>query len=133
MALDLRIQRDKWSPSFLNKLLLQNSKELIDLLIVAYLHEPGHSNRVICDYTKPQPTGGKVCNVDVLSSHWGPCTNKSQYGFPTSSPCIFLKLNRVSICGLLNDFIIELVHRLPDDCLTIKRSFYYKHHWVYLS
>ena len=50
-------------------------------------------NQVICDYDKP-PQEGKVCAVDVNS--WGPCSRTQSYGFNNSSPCVFIKLNRVS-------------------------------------
>lgn len=69
--------------------------DTINEFLGPYLNEPGHSNRVICNYDKPAPGPGKVCNVDVLGAHWGPCTKNTNYGYTASSPCVFLKLNRI--------------------------------------
>lgn len=49
-------------------------------------------NRVICDFDK-MPTGDQVCHVDL--DKFGACGPKNHYGFNSSSPCIFLKLNRI--------------------------------------
>lgn len=50
-------------------------------------------NRVDCDFNNP-PNNGKVCRVEV-SSKFGTCTKGASYGYPKSSPCVFLKLNKV--------------------------------------
>lgn len=57
------------------------------------LPEHGH-NQIICHYDRP-PQPNKVCAVDINSKAWGPCVEKEKYGFTSSSPCIFLKLNRI--------------------------------------
>lgn len=54
----------------------------------------GGKNQVICDYDKP-PALGNVCAIDI--TNWGPCTDKEGYGYNRSKPCVFLKVNRVSI------------------------------------
>lgn len=56
---------------------------------------PGHGhNQQICDYDRP-PLPGKVCAVDINSKAWGPCTYFNNYSYPSASPCVFLKLNRI--------------------------------------
>lgn len=50
-------------------------------------------NRVECDFNN-YPNEGKVCRVSV-SSKFGKCTKDNKYGYPQSSPCVFLKLNKV--------------------------------------
>jgi hypothetical protein len=51
-------------------------------------------NRVDCDGQRPEQYG-KVCRVDVSNKQFGICTKEKGYGFPKSSPCVFLKLNKV--------------------------------------
>ncbi|CAB0034744.1 unnamed protein product [Trichogramma brassicae] len=48
--------------------------------------------QMICDYQRP-PEPNKVCAVDI--NDWGPCSRTNSYGFNNSSPCIFIKLNRI--------------------------------------
>ncbi|XP_014253434.1 sodium/potassium-transporting ATPase subunit beta-2-like [Cimex lectularius] len=50
--------------------------------------------RQVCDYDRPA-TPGKVCDVDVNNIIWQKCTQTEKYGYISSSPCIFLKLNRI--------------------------------------
>ncbi|XP_026490528.1 sodium/potassium-transporting ATPase subunit beta-2-like [Vanessa tameamea] len=45
-----------------------------------------------CDF-KNLPPQGKVCDVDIRS--WSPCIDENHFSFHKSSPCIFLKLNRI--------------------------------------
>lgn len=45
-----------------------------------------------CDFQLPPPAG-KVCDVDVRS--WAPCVSENQYAYDRSTPCIFLKLNKI--------------------------------------
>lgn len=49
-------------------------------------------NQVVCDFEQ-KPNNNKVCAVEVDS--WGPCSPNEGYSYNKSSPCIFLKLNRV--------------------------------------
>ncbi|XP_075212360.1 sodium/potassium-transporting ATPase subunit beta-2-like [Lycorma delicatula] len=76
---------------------------------------PGHGhNQMICDYNIP-PQPGKVCAVDINSASWGPCIHKANYSYSRSSPCIFLKLNR--IYGWMPDFYNDksnLPQQMPD-------------------
>ncbi|BES89360.1 Sodium potassium-dependent ATPase beta-2 subunit [Nesidiocoris tenuis] len=74
--------------------------------------------RQMCDYDSPA-TEGKVCNVDVDSSDWGMCTSAHKYGFAKSSPCVFIKLNR--IYGWVPEYYNntnDLPAEMPDDLKT---------------
>lgn len=51
-------------------------------------------NQQICNYDA-LPHEKKVCMFDVDTL--GPCSFGQGYGFATSNPCIFLKLNKVII------------------------------------
>ncbi|GAB0095243.1 Sodium/potassium-transporting ATPase subunit beta-2 [Sergentomyia squamirostris] len=64
----------------------------IDLFLKPYMDEAKVENRVDCDFDHPPPEG-KVCNVPANS--WDPCIAQKKYNFPKSSPCIFLKLNKI--------------------------------------
>ncbi|XP_011502877.1 PREDICTED: sodium/potassium-transporting ATPase subunit beta-2-like [Ceratosolen solmsi marchali] len=69
---------------------------LLNVFLEKYLNKTklisAGRNQVICDYDKP-PKKGKVCTVDVNS--WGPCTSTLNYGYNNSSPCVFIKLNKI--------------------------------------
>jgi sodium/potassium-transporting ATPase subunit beta len=52
----------------------------------------GGNNQIICDYDHP-PADHQVCAVELDS--FGPCTQNEGYSYNKSSPCIFLKLNRI--------------------------------------
>ncbi|KAJ8726025.1 hypothetical protein PYW07_000723 [Mythimna separata] len=45
-----------------------------------------------CDFEKPPPPG-KVCDMDIRDLD--PCTDENHFSFHKSSPCIFLKLNKI--------------------------------------
>lgn len=68
----------------------------------------GGKNQQICDFDQP-PQTGKVCAVNVKNFH--PCTMEMGYSFNKSSPCIFIKLNR--IYGWMPEFYDR--NKLPDD------------------
>lgn len=55
----------------------------------------GGKNQQVCDFDQP-PQDGKVCEVNV--KNFQPCTMEMGYGFNRSSPCIFIKLNKVCNC-----------------------------------
>jgi sodium/potassium-transporting ATPase subunit beta len=65
-------------------------------------------NQITCGFDSP-PGPGQVCALDV--SKWAPCTSEEGYGYARSSPCVFLKLNRVSLADFL-----DLQRHLP--CLV---------------
>lgn len=50
-------------------------------------------DQVICSFDSP-PRARKACAVPIQD--WSPCTKQEGYSYEKSSPCIFLKLNRVS-------------------------------------
>nr|CAD7463599.1 unnamed protein product [Timema tahoe] len=54
--------------------------------------EGGGENSMACDYDQ-RPTGDKVCTVDLGT--FGPCIPSTQYSYPQSHPCVFLKLNKI--------------------------------------
>ncbi|XP_022821012.1 sodium/potassium-transporting ATPase subunit beta-2-like [Spodoptera litura] len=62
-----------------------------------------------CDFTNLPPPG-KVCDVDIR--RLDPCIDENHFSFHKSSPCIFLKLNR--IYGWRPEFY-EGVNDLPSD------------------
>ncbi|XP_028025325.1 sodium/potassium-transporting ATPase subunit beta-2-like [Bombyx mandarina] len=62
-----------------------------------------------CDFRNPPPPG-KVCDVDIRS--WDPCIEENHFSFHKSSPCIFLKLNR--IYGWRPEFFDDLASLPPD-------------------
>ncbi|KAJ2944453.1 hypothetical protein O0L34_g3793 [Tuta absoluta] len=62
-----------------------------------------------CDYRNPPPPG-KVCDVDIRG--WEPCIDENHFSFHKSSPCIFLKLNK--IYGWRPEFYNDS-SSLPDD------------------
>lgn len=45
-----------------------------------------------CDYGNPPPSG-MVCDVDIKA--FGSCIQENHYNYHRSSPCIFLKLNKI--------------------------------------
>jgi sodium/potassium-transporting ATPase subunit beta len=45
-----------------------------------------------CDYGQ-EPPRGQVCDVDIKA--WAPCVQENHYNYHKSSPCIFLKLNKI--------------------------------------
>ncbi|XP_055382094.1 sodium/potassium-transporting ATPase subunit beta-2 isoform X2 [Condylostylus longicornis] len=45
-----------------------------------------------CNYNQLPPLG-QVCDVDIKS--WEPCTHENNYSYHKSSPCVFLKLNKI--------------------------------------
>ncbi|XP_031632333.1 sodium/potassium-transporting ATPase subunit beta-2-like [Contarinia nasturtii] len=73
---------------------IKNYVDLIDSFLYPYeeatLHP--HENSVNCDFEN-LPSADKVCRVNL--SHFGQCTAANSYGYNSSQPCIFLKLNRI--------------------------------------
>lgn len=58
------------------------------------------NNSVDCDYANP-PKPGHVCRIDIDSL--GACTAVNAFGYNSSKPCVFLKLNRVIISPIWFD------------------------------
>lgn len=52
----------------------------------------GSQNIHNCDFKLPPPAG-KVCDVDVNA--WRPCTEENGFAYQKSTPCVFLKLNKI--------------------------------------
>lgn len=51
-------------------------------------------NVVECSHDKPPPQG-KVCKINLNS--FGACRTETGYSYSKGAPCVFLKLNKVSI------------------------------------
>lgn len=70
--------------------------ELIDDYLKLYIDSSqlpgGGRNQVVCSFEK-NPGPDQVCAVEV--DKWGPCSRANGYGYNKSSPCFFLKLNRI--------------------------------------
>ena len=45
---------------------------------------------------KYKPGAGQYCKVDIAKALDGKCTKADKFGYPEGSPCILLKLNKVS-------------------------------------
>nr|XP_029709597.1 sodium/potassium-transporting ATPase subunit beta-1-like [Aedes albopictus] len=81
---------------------------------------PGEGkNQVICNSTG-RPAPGKVCHVDL--SQMGPCSAENGYGYNKSTPCIFVKMNR--IYGWVPEYyeIDELPENMPADLVDHIKS-----------
>ncbi|GLG92260.1 Sodium/potassium-transporting ATPase subunit beta-2 [Gryllus bimaculatus] len=75
---------------------------------------PGRGQNIHnCDYDKP-PKKGQVCNVDI--KNWHPCIQENHYNYHKSSPCIFIKLNKIYnwIPEYYNESL-NLPEQMPDD------------------
>lgn len=74
-----------------------NQSILINRQFISVYKTPGLTsgrgqNIFNCKYTSPPPPG-KVCDVNIKDfSH---CTQENHYSYHKSSPCIFLKLNKI--------------------------------------
>ncbi|XP_055712084.1 sodium/potassium-transporting ATPase subunit beta-2-like [Phlebotomus papatasi] len=91
--------------------------KLLDNFLAPYMNKTllpgGGKNQEICDYDSP-PKPGRVCAVDM--STFGECTSENGYGFNKSSPCIFVKLNRIfNWLPEYYDDVNDLPEDMPDD------------------
>lgn len=66
----------------------------ISFHFTAYTEPISTENHVDCSFDKT-PGEGKVCKVNV--DQLDPCIKSKRYNFHKGSPCIFLKLNKVSL------------------------------------
>lgn len=78
--------------------------KIINIFIVLVYKTPGVTtgrgqNIFNCKYNQPPPPG-KVCDVDIRE--FKKCTHENNYSYHKSSPCVFIKLNR--IYGWVPDF-----------------------------
>lgn len=74
--------------------------DVVDRTLDAYYDQKKLPNQgkdqMICSFDTP-PKAGKACAVPI--EDWSPCTREDGYSYERSSPCFFLKLNRVSGIG----------------------------------
>jgi len=84
-------------------------------LLDDFLHEYtlGSSNQKICDFDA-FPGTTQACKLDM--SQFDQCSSAHSYGYNNSSPCIFIKLNRIYgwVPEYYND-INDLPEEMPDD------------------
>lgn len=73
---------------------LQWSLQCISIGRKAYIEKQQKNNQAACDFASPRQAN-RVCAVNV--DNFGPCTSNEGFGYNKSSPCIFLKLNKVWI------------------------------------
>jgi len=71
---------------------------------------PGRGQNIAtCNYDKP-PGKGKVCDIDVKA--FNSCTEENRFNFHRQGPCIFLKLNKVSISkSYKRNYIVQIMFR----------------------
>ncbi|XP_050309435.1 sodium/potassium-transporting ATPase subunit beta-1 [Anthonomus grandis grandis] len=84
--------------------------DLIDEFLIPYKANQAGKNYVTCDFDKP-PAEGKVCVSDL--SKLGNCNKDRAYGYNGSSPCIFLKLNK--IFGWKPEYYTEVHPDMPKE------------------
>lgn len=73
----------------------------------------GSSPPVLCNFgNKGNPVKGdnEICDVELKS--FGNCTREKEYGYPSSQPCIFLKLNKIFNW---NPSFYNTTSKLPDN------------------
>lgn len=72
------------------------SFDFIEILSSAYttVNKEDEKNRKDCT-PEMERNDGKVCRVDVTPTKFNICTKEQDYGYSKSSPCVFLKLNKV--------------------------------------
>lgn len=69
------------------------------LLLIAEYNVDNRQNQAVCDFNQTAPPG-KACEVDL--KNFGDCSPTNKFGYHTSAPCVYLKLNRVSKCQCPN-------------------------------
>ncbi|CAH1971626.1 unnamed protein product [Acanthoscelides obtectus] len=83
--------------------------KLADEFLKPYKEPQTGENFVNCNFDKP-PGPNQVCITSV--NQLGNCHPSKKYGFNSSSPCVFLKLNR--IYGWKPDFYTTPLEDMPD-------------------
>lgn len=58
------------------------------------INKEDEKNRKDCT-PEMERNDGKVCRVDVTPTKFNICTKEQDYGYSKSSPCVFLKLNKI--------------------------------------
>jgi sodium/potassium-transporting ATPase subunit beta len=67
---------------------------VIEDFLSEYTNTRRHANNVVlCDYDRfPRP--GSVCIPEYKD--WFPCTKENNFGFDKSSPCVFIRFNKIT-------------------------------------
>ncbi|RZC34892.1 Na K-ATPase domain containing protein [Asbolus verrucosus] len=87
---------------------------LLDEFLDSYVQNQTGKNYQHCDFNRTADDGN-VCMVDL--EQFGPCSPTNVYGYNGSSPCVFLKLNK--IYGWEPEYYTEYVEEMPEE-LQIK-------------
>ena len=71
------------------------------LCFAAYksIDERDNNDLVDCNFDELKPGQGQYCKVKANDLIKESCTHETNYGFETGTPCLLLKLNRVSQQG----------------------------------
>ncbi|XP_055546692.1 sodium/potassium-transporting ATPase subunit beta-1-like [Wyeomyia smithii] len=82
---------------------------------------PGEGkNHVKCEHGM-QPPPESVCSVDT--KQFGPCNPDNKYGYNSTQPCVFLKLNRIyGWEPVYYDDVNELPENMPHDLVEYIKS-----------
>lgn len=84
--------------------------QLVNNFLLPYKVPQVGKNYQSCDYNMPVKDG-YVCPVKV--NEFGPCTPENNYGYNSTTPCVFLKLNK--IFGWVPNFITKPANDMPQD------------------
>ncbi|KAK9753044.1 Sodium / potassium ATPase beta chain [Popillia japonica] len=96
-------------------------------LLNEFLHEykiDNRHNRAVCDFEHPPPAD-KACEVNM--EDFGDCSPDNDFGYNTSFPCVYLKLNR--IYGWVPEYYNDtknLPPDMPDDLVANIKAEYAK-------
>jgi sodium/potassium-transporting ATPase subunit beta len=95
-----------------NKTQIREYVETLDKFLEGYIDAKKTSsrgeNQVICDYESiPKPN--QVCFQEI--KNLSPCTSAEGYGYERSTPCIFVKLNRVRLPSVYENHHFKYILR----------------------
>lgn len=102
-----------------NKSSIEKWVKLTEDFLEPYLRNGTGSNKMSCDFDQPAKKG-RVCDVDM--NKFQSCGPAHSFGYSSTSPCIFLKLNRIinwvpEFYNDINDLPSDMPKQLVD---TIK-------------
>ena len=94
------------------------------------IDERDNKDLVDCNFEELKPGQGQYCKVKANDLMKESCTHETNYGFETGTPCLLLKLNRVSHSkDEIKEHIFELVlciSKLPKFLKFINHMIYCK-------
>ncbi|KAJ8980652.1 hypothetical protein NQ317_017578 [Molorchus minor] len=86
--------------------------DVLDEFLVPYKDNQSKYNFVNCDFDN-FPGEGDVCTFTMDTATVGNCVKDKKYGYTTTSPCVFLKLNR--IFSWIPEYYSQALDEMPDD------------------